>query len=135
MVRGGVSSKLMSKVRVPVLLVQVEDEVPDETPFIIVQNMPTYKGKDKSFFQKHLQTLVKYPAEAQDAGIGGKVYLQFVIDENGNIIREQIIKSPHPSLSEAVLAALEKTDTWKAGEQRGRKVKVSFTVPVFFKLN
>lgn len=112
-----------------------EPDAIDDFPHIIVENMPTYKGKDKAAFQKHLQELVKYPLEAQEADIQGKVFLQFVVNENGQITNEQIIKSPHLSLSEAVLAALRKTDNWKAGEQFGRKVKVSFTVPVFFRLN
>ena len=96
--------------------------------------MPTYKKGDKSAFQQHLQKLVRYPVEALEANIQGKVFIQFIVDENGNIIREKIIKSPHPSLSEAVLIALKKTSKWQPGEQWGKKVKVTFTIPVNFVL-
>lgn len=109
-------------------------EVIDE-PFIKVEKMPTYQGNSTVYFQRHLQQLVKYPKIAQEEGIYGKVFVEFVVDEKGNIIREKIIKSPHPSLSDAVLLAMKKTERWQPGQQRGRKVKVSFTVPVSFKLS
>lgn len=112
-----------------------EENVEDDIPFIRVEKMPTYQGNSTAYFQRHLQQLVEYPTIAQEEGVFGKVYVEFVVDENGKIIRERILKSPHPSLSDAVLLAMKKTDDWEAGEQRGRKVKVSFTVPVLFKLN
>lgn len=107
----------------------------DDIPFINVQKMPRYHNGDQSAFQKHLQKLVVYPEEAQNANIKGRVYLEFVVDENGHIIMEKVIKSPHPSLSEAVLEALKKTDPWQPGEQRDKKVKVRFIIPINFTLN
>jgi periplasmic protein TonB len=112
-----------------------EPAIDDGLPFVKVEKMPSYKGQDMNYFQKHLQQLVQYPREAQDANISGKVFVEFVVDENGYITHEKIVKSPHESLSEAVLLALDKTDRWKPGEQLGIKVKVRFTVPVYFKLN
>ena len=117
----------------PIFDLEDEEPVSDE-PFIRVEKMPTYQGNPTVYFQRHLQELVRYPQTAAENGIQGMVFVQFVVDEKGNIIREQVIKSPHPALSEAVLSAIKKTNQWKAGEQRGRKVKVSFTVPVSFKL-
>ncbi len=112
-----------------------ETKVIDDIPFVIVQKMPRYKNGDQLAFQKHLQKLVVYPQEAQNANIQGRVYLEFVVDEKGYVIMEKVIRSPHPSLSEAVLEALKKTDQWQPGEQRDKKVKVRFTIPINFTLN
>ncbi|MBN2487064.1 MAG: energy transducer TonB [Bacteroidales bacterium] len=112
-----------------------EEEVADPDIFIRVEKMPSYRGGTEADFQKHLQQLVKYPMEAQEMGIQGKVTLKFVVNENGNITDPQIIQTANDLLSTAVMEALKKTDKWKPGEQRGRKVKVCFNVPVFFRLN
>jgi protein TonB len=112
-----------------------EERVKEPETFMIVEKMPIYNGGDISTFQKDLQQLVKYPQLAQDLGIQGKVTLQFVINESGKLSNPQVIQSEHQLLTDAVFEALKKTKKWKAGEQRGRKVNVSFTIPVFFRLN
>lgn len=112
-----------------------EERVEEPEIFMIVEKMPIYNDGDISTFQKDLQHLVKYPQLAQDLGIQGKVTLQFVVNESGELSNPQVIQSEHELLTEAVMEALKKTKKWKAGEQRGRKVKVSFTIPVFFRLN
>ena len=110
-----------------------EPEEPDF--FVKVEKMPSYNGGTEADFQRHLQQLVKYPEEAQELGIQGKVIVKFIIDESGKLTHPEILQSADDLLSNAVLEALKKTDRWKAGEQRGRKVKVCFNIPVFFKLN
>ncbi len=111
-----------------------EKNVEDPKIHVIVENMPQYHGGNESEFQKHVQGIVKYPETAADMGIQGRVIVSFVIDKNGKLTRPQILRSPDELLSNAVLAALKKTDTWKPGEQRARKVAVSFSIPVYFKL-
>jgi periplasmic protein TonB len=112
-----------------------EEEAAESEIFVIVQKMPKYRGGTEADFQKHLQQLVKYPDEAQEMGIQGKVFLRFIVDENGQLTKPEIVQTAHELLSNAVLEALDKTERWKAGEQRGRKVKVCFTVPIFFRLD
>jgi protein TonB len=111
-----------------------EPEEPDVLGFFAVQNPPVYNGGSQNEFQKHLQKLVTYPEVAQENDIQGVVFAQFIVDERGEVVSLEIVKSPHPVLSKAVEDAFELTNTWKPGEQWGRKVKVSFAVPVFFKL-
>ncbi len=118
-------------------LIELEDEkeVEDVLPFFKIEDQPSYHGGNQNEFQKHLQRLVRYPLDAQESGISGKVIVHFIVDENGKVTGISIMKSPHPSLSKAVKTAFASTDNWTPGEQRGRKVKVSYTIPVFFKLN
>lgn len=112
-----------------------EEKAEELKIFVRVEKMPSYNGGDVNTFQKDLQHLVEYPQQAQELGIQGKVILQFVIDENGKLTNVKVVQSEDKLLSDAVMKALSKTKKWKAGEQRGRKVKVSFTIPVFFRLN
>ncbi len=112
-----------------------EERVEEPEIFIRVEKMPSYNGGDVNTFQKDLQKLVIYPEQAQELGIQGKVTLQFVIDESGKLTNVKVVQSEDQLLSDAVMTALSKTKKWKAGEQRGRKVKVSFTIPVFFRLD
>ncbi len=113
-----------------------ETDEPDAGPeiFVRVEKMPSYKGGDQSKFQKELQQLVKYPLKAQELDIQGNVIVKFVVNEEGQLVDPEILRSADDLLTDAVLIALKKTGKWKAGEQRGRKVKVTFTVPVFFRL-
>jgi protein TonB len=111
-----------------------EEESSDPEIFIRVEKMPTYHGGSEAEFQKHLQQLVIYPREAQEMNIEGKVILKFVVDENGKLVKPEILLSSHELLSNAVMEALEKTSKWTPGEQRTRKVKVAFNVPIFFRL-
>ena len=118
----------------PMFTFEDEDEVADPEPFVKVEHMPQYHGGNESLFQQDVQRMVKYPQQAIDLGIQGMVTVAFTIDKKGKLIDPQILRSPDELLSNAVLAALAKTDTWKPGEQRARKVPVRFTIPIFFRL-
>lgn len=112
-----------------------DDPVVENEIFVIVEDMPKYQKGTQAKFQKHLQSLVKYPDVAIETGIEGLVYLNFIVDKSGKLTQANIVRSPHQSLSEAVLEAVAKTKRWEPGMQRGLKVPVTFTVPVNFKLN
>ena len=78
-----------------------------------------------------LQSRVTYPESARRIGAQGTVYVRFVVDETGRVIAPEILRSPHPALSEAALAAVTES-RFEPGRQRGRAVKVRFTLPVRF---
>lgn len=111
-----------------------EEEVPEETVFIAVSDMPTFNGGDLSAFHRYVQQHVEYPSLAQEAGIDGKVLVQFIVDKSGAIIGIEILRSVDPVLDDAVKKVLKEAPKWKPGEQFGKKVKVKFVMPVIFKL-
>ena len=80
-----------------------------------------------------LQGRVEYPEMARRAGVEGKVFVQFVVDERGNVVDPQVARSPSPLLSEAALKAVRESK-FKPGQQRGRPVKVRYSLPVNFVL-
>ncbi|MEM1054309.1 MAG: energy transducer TonB [Bacteroidota bacterium] len=80
-----------------------------------------------------LQQRVDYPEMARRAGIEGTVYVQFVVDEQGEVTEAVCVRTPHEMLCDAALVAVE-TSRFRPGIQRGRPVKVRFTLPIRFRL-
>ncbi len=107
-----------------------EDEV-----FFVVEDMPEYPGGEEAL-RKDIAGLVKYPEDAHKKGIQGKVYITFIVNENGKIEDTKIARGVDPSLDKEALRVMNALDkTWKPGKQKGGPVKVSYTVPIKFALN
>lgn len=81
-----------------------------------------------------LQSRVQYPDMARRAGTQGTVFLRFVVDEQGRVSQIEALRSPSPQLTEAAVEALRASE-FRPGMQRGRPVKVRFSLPVRFVLN
>ncbi|MFP4061000.1 MAG: energy transducer TonB [Bacteroidales bacterium] len=111
-----------------------EDKAQDEI-FVIVEDMPTFRGGDKTAFWKYIQQTVGYPEEARNLGLEGTVHVSFVVDEDGKVTAITIARGVDKLLDDAVINALETSPKWKPGKQRGKAVKVAFSLPVKFKLN
>ncbi|MBN2272768.1 MAG: energy transducer TonB [Bacteroidales bacterium] len=102
--------------------------------FYVVEDMPVFKGGDLTKFWEYIQNHVKYPALASDMGLQGKVTVTFIVDQTGKITDIKIIKGIHPLLDDEVVKALSGSPSWVPGKQRGKPVKVAFSMPVIFKL-
>ena len=133
------SKRATFKVTKPInedMITAEDEEIPDEeaTVFFIVEDMPEFPGgqtKLKEYISKNL----KYPNEAIDKGIEGKVYVQFVVNAQGKVQDAKVVRGVDESLDSAALAVINSMPQWKPGKQRGKPVTVSYTVPVEFKLN
>ena len=77
---------------------------------------------------------LKYPKYAVDNGIQGRVYVDFVIDESGNVKDVKVSRSAHTALDEEAVRVVSASPKWKPGRHRGKKVKVAMTIPVDFRL-
>lgn len=104
------------------------NEEPEPEIFVVVENMPELIGGIEG-----LQKRVKYPEIAKKAGVEGTVFLQFIVDENGNVVDPAVVKGIGAGCDEAALEAI-RTAKFKAGRQRGKPVKVKFSLPVRFRL-
>jgi protein TonB len=104
-----------------------------DVPFILVEEMPEFPGGQKALLN-YLSTHVNYPEIAQENGIQGKVYVSFVIDENGNIRNVNILRGVDKSLDSESIRVVQSMPKWKPGKQRGKAVKVQFNVPITFEL-
>lgn len=111
-----------------------EEETRDEGEiFMIVEEMPEFPGGTEAL-QKYLAQSVRYPVIAQENGIQGRVYIQFVINQNGEVTNADILRGVDPSLDREALRVVEAMPKWKPGKQRNRPVRVSYTVPINFVL-
>jgi protein TonB len=104
----------------------VEDDEPEI--FVVVEQQPEVVGGMKSIYKN-----LKYPDIARKAGIEGRVILQFIVDEKGNVIDPQVVRGIGGGCDEQAIEAVKKV-TFKPGMQRGRPVKVRFSLPIVFKL-
>jgi TonB family protein len=111
-----------------------EPDDPQKEVFMVVEVMPQHPGGTKGL-QKYLSENIKYPPEAQKKGIQGKVFVGFVIDENGNVTDAKVVRSVDPLIDAEALRVVNGMQKWTPGKQRGKAVKVAFTLPINFALN
>ena len=115
-----------------------EEEIVEDEIFITVEDMPTFRGGGLPEFRTWVQQNVKYPQIALENGIQGNVVIQFVVGPDGKMTNFKVLQSPDKTLSDATIEVLKKANEmkngWKPGKQRGKPVKVSFTLPVAFKI-
>ncbi len=100
---------------------------------MVVENQPEPEGGIQNFFGYVRENLV-YPEKARQAGIEGKVFVQFVVDTDGSLDEVKVIKGLSPECDESVVKLMENAPAWNPGTQRGRAVKVRMVRPVTFKL-
>ncbi len=115
---------------VPVVVEEIEEE---QEIFQVVENMPEFPGGTQALLQ-YLKKNIKYPTICQEQGIQGRVVVQFVVNKDGSIVDPEVIKPVNPYLDKEALRVVSTMPKWKPGEQRGKPVRVKFTLPVQFKL-
>ncbi len=97
--------------------------------------MPEYPG-GVNVLMNDIMSSVKYPEDASKKGIQGKVYVSFVVDEQGKIKDVKIERGVDPLLDKEALRVVgELSKTWTPGKEKGKVVKVAYTIPIQFKLD
>lgn len=112
---------------------EVSEENLNDEVFVVVEDQPLFPGGN-SALMKFLADNIKYPVEAQEKGIEGRVITNFVVEEDGSLSDFQIVRGIDPLLDAEALRVLETMPNWKPGKQRGENVRVRFTLPVVFRL-
>ena len=101
--------------------------------FTRVENQPAPIGGMKQFYE-YVQSNLKYPAEAKKIGIEGKVFVQFVVAQDGSLIDVKAVKGIGGGCDEEAVRVIRESLPWNAGSQRGEKVNVRMILPITFKL-
>jgi protein TonB len=109
-------------------------EVDDNVVFQVVERMPSFPGGDAAMF-KYLGDNIKYPVIAQENGVQGRVICQFVVNRDGSIVDIVVVRPVDPSLDREAVRVIQSMPKWSPGQQRGKPVRVKFTLPVNFRLN
>lgn len=110
-------------------------EVPtdDNHLFLVVECMPEFPGGMQGcldFIQKEMH----YPEEAKNAGIQGRIVLQFIIEKDGTPAQPRIVRSVHPLLDKEALRIIRQMPKWTPGKQDGKPQRVLYTIPIQFRL-
>jgi len=113
---------------------QAEEEATEEEVFVIVEDMPKFKGGDINKFREWVQKRVRYPEIAAENSIQGRVYITFVVETSGLVSNVSITRSVDALLDEAAKEAVQASPKWEPGMQRGRPVRVRYSIPIIFQL-
>jgi protein TonB len=115
----------------PVKVIETPVEQP---PMVIVQEMPVFSGGEDEMY-KYLAANIKYPQEARELGIQGKVYIEFVIEPDGSVSHVTVKRGIGSGCDEEAARVVSSMPKWNPGKQNGQAVRVLLTLPVKFVLN
>jgi len=122
----------------------LEEEIEVDVPFAIIEDVPLFPGCERvkkserrncfqEKIQRHIAKNFRYPEIAQEMGVQGRVYVQFVIDKDGSITSIRT-RGPDKNLEKEANRIISKLPNMTPGKQRGRAVRVPFSIPITFRL-
>ena len=118
-----------------VLLEGLSTDKPDnDTVFSICEVMPEFPGGTEKFME-YLSGNIKYPEAAKDKNISGRVFIQFVVEKDGSVTNVGVMRGIGGGCDEEAIRVVKAMPKWKPGLQDGKPVRVSYILPVNFKLD
>ena len=129
------SEETNQAVEIKYVPVAVEEEEPEEqTIFEVVEQMPEFPNGGMAGLMQYLSKNIKYPTIAQENGTQGRVTVQFVVNRDGSVVDAKVLRGVDPYLDKEAIRVISSMPKWKPGMQRGKAVRVKYTVPVMFRL-
>ncbi len=98
-----------------------------------VEQMPEFPGGMPAMME-FLQTNIKYPKDAIKQNVGGRVMVMFVVEPDGSLSNVRVARKVFPSLDAEAVRVVKAMPKWKPGKEKGRAVRVNFTMPVVFSI-
>lgn len=117
----------------PAFQAEAQEKDKKDDVFYVVDELPVFPGGEEAL-RNWLSENIRYPEEAKADSIQGKVYVTFVINEQGKVTETKLARGASPALDKEALRVVKEMPVWKPGKHKGKEVKVSFTVPIDFKL-
>ena len=108
-------------------------EEPTEEVLVIAETQPSFPGGIEAFY-RYVGSHIVYPPSAIRRGLSGKVYVEFVVDQDGSLSNLRIVKGIGGGCDEEALQVVQDSPRWNPGKQRGRAVRVRMVVPIKFSL-
>ncbi|MDR1380009.1 MAG: energy transducer TonB [Tannerella sp.] len=112
---------------------EAEEEVDENFVFVTVEKMPEFPGGDAALL-KWISDHVNYPTIAAENGIQGRVSCTFTVNADGSVSDVEVVRAVDPNLDKEAIRVLKMVPKFKPGEQRGKPVRVKYSVPVRFRL-
>ena len=97
----------------------------------VAETFPEYPGGETALLQ-YLRDNIRYPKEAYDNGIEGRVIVSFLVVKDGSVQQITVMRSPDESLSREAVRVVSAMPHWKPGTRNGKPVDVRYTLPVTF---
>ena len=127
-----------------VVFEEIEGEMPEIFPEVgevegesdvyqIVEQMPEFPGGVKALMQ-YVADYIKYPEEAKKAGAYGRVFVGFVVEPDGSLSGFKVLRGIGYGCDEEAVRVVKSLPKWKPGMHRGEPVRVSYQIPIVFKL-
>ena len=105
-------------------------------PFEDVDVKPMFNGKSADEgFREYVASETVYPSEAQEKGITGRLFVEFIIDTDGSVTNARVLRSVDPLLDAEALRVIKLSPKWTPGKHEGKMVKVQYVFPFLFQLN
>nr|WP_319401177.1 energy transducer TonB [uncultured Carboxylicivirga sp.] len=117
-------------IEIPEMIKEPEE---DNSVYVFVERMPEPPGGMEGLM-KYFAESIRYPVVCAEMGIQGRVYVSFVVEKDGSIADAKVLRSPDANLSKEALRVVKNMQAWTPGRQGGKPVKVTYTVPVSFRL-
>lgn len=110
------------------------DTIDGEVFFSVVEEMPEF-GNGWEDIKKYILDNITYPQTAIDDSIEGRVFIQFVINEDGSVSNPKAVRGLRYDLDEECIRVIKNMPDWKPGKQMGKLVKVMYVIPFTFRLD
>ena len=114
--------------------IPISSESNNDELFIVVEEQPQFPGGTEAMI-KFINDNLQYPLIAKENGIQGRVIVNFVIEKDGSLSDIQIVRGVDPSLDLEAVRLITSMPKWIPGKQRGKEVRVRYTLPISFRLS
>lgn len=114
--------------------ISAQNTEPQEIPFAMVEQKPTFQGGDANTFTKWVFSQITYPEIAKKNGVQGRVTLQFTIDTTGAVTNIKVLRGVDSSVDKEAVRVISMSPKWEPGRMKGKPVNVVYTFPVVFSL-
>lgn len=109
------------------------DKPENDSIYQIVDEMPQYPGGEKAMME-YVANNVKYPQEAKDKEIQGRVFVSFVVEKDGSVSTVKVVRGIGGGCDEEAVRVIKSMPKWQPGKMKGEPVRVSYMMPINFKL-
>ena len=125
----------LNKTRIIDQVIVEEKPVVDDQVYnmAMVEQQPEFPGGQQAMY-KWLGDHINYPPVAAEEGVQGKVIVEFVVSKTGAVENVRVLRGRHPALDKEAIRVLKAMPNWNPGRNNGNPVKVTYTLPVTFKL-
>lgn len=110
----------------------ISNELPQEI-YTVVDQMPEFPGGQTALIE-YLSKNINYPASAKKDEISGRVFISFVISDEGDVKDIKVLKGVHDDIDNEAVRVVRAMPNWQPGVHEGKKVNVAFNLPIYFKL-